>query len=140
MSKPNSVQGRCYCGAIQFELTFPTEFCCHCHCEDCRGIHGAAFVTWTAVPLNQFRFTSGEDKLKRHQSHPGVHWGFCSVCGTSFLGQYDDAPDKIYITVANLTGPLDQEPDAHVSFEEKVPWLEIKDGLPHYRAKTKERI
>jgi len=136
----NATQGHCYCNAIQFEVTFPTEFCCHCHCEDCRQTHGAPFVTWTGVPKSQFRLLSGEDKVQRYQSHPGVYWGFCSVCGTSMFCDYDEAPEKIYITVSNLDGSLDREPDGHVSFEEHVPWLSVCDNLPKYRGKTKERV
>ncbi len=28
---PESIHGRCLCGAIEIELTPPTEFCSHCH-------------------------------------------------------------------------------------------------------------
>ncbi len=144
MITPTSVQGKCYCGGVQFELTFPNEFCSHCHCEDCRQAHGAAFVTWTGLPKSQFRFIAGEDKLKKYESrietHQGIRWGFCSDCGTSLLYDCDQAPDKIYITVANLTGKLDREPDSHVSFEEKVNWLSVQDSLPKYREKTDQTI
>lgn len=136
----SSVTGRCFCGTIRFELTFPTDFCSHCHCEDCRRSHGAAFVTWTSVPIERFRFLSGEDKLRKHTSHPGVRWGFCGECGTSLLYDCDEAPRKVYVTVANLEGPLDREPDSHVSFEEHVPWLRVADDLPTFRGKTEERI
>lgn len=136
----NSVQGQCYCGSVRFELSFPTEFCSHCHCVDCRRTHGSAFVTWTGVPLRQFSFISGSEKLRKYESHPGIRWGFCSDCGTSLLYDYDQAPDKIYVTIANLLGPLDREPDAHVSFEERVPWLHVDDQLPKHRGKTNEML
>lgn len=140
INQSSSVNGRCYCGAVQFELTFPTEMCSHCHCESCRKSHGAAFVTWTGLPAKQFKFLSGESKIKKYQSRPGVRWGFCSDCGTSLLYDCDSAPEKVYVTVANLTASLDREPDGHVSFEEHVNWLNINDGLPRYKEKTEVRI
>jgi hypothetical protein len=134
----DGVSGRCFCGAIRYELRFPTEFCSHCHCEDCRRSHGAAFVTWTAVPTARFRWLAGEEKLRKHESHPGVRWGFCADCGTSLCYEGDDAPGKIYLTAANLDGPLDRAPEGHVSFEEHVSWLRFEDGLPRYRGKSEE--
>jgi len=136
----DSVRGRCYCGSVRFELIFPTEFCSHCHCEDCRRSHGAPFVTWTGLPSKQFKLLEGDGKLKKYESHPGVRWGFCTDCGTSLLCEYDVTPDKIYATVANLDGPLDRSPDSHVSFEEHPRWMQGSDSLPKYRGKTEERI
>jgi hypothetical protein len=36
--------------------------------------------------------------------------------GASFLYNCDDAPEKVYVTAANLEGASDREPDRHVSF------------------------
>ncbi len=130
------VQGQCYCASVRFEITFPALSCSHCHCEDCRRIHGAAFVTWTNVPLKQFRFLAGEAKLRKYESHPGIRWGFCGDCGTSLFYDCDDAPENVYVTVANLTGPLDRKPALHYSIEEKVSWLDVRDTLPKVIGKS----
>ena len=135
-----SVQGRCFCGGVQFELTFPTDTCSHCHCESCRRAHGAAFTTWTSVSRIQFKLFSGENKIKRYRSSSAVHWSFCLNCGTSFLYEHDHVPDRIWVTVASLAGPLDRKPDSHVSFEERVDWITVNDGLPKYREKSEERM
>jgi hypothetical protein len=134
MTKP--IPGRCFCGTIRFELIPPTEFVSHCHCEDCRRSHGSAFVTWTAVPKDRFHWLAGEERLKKHESHPGVRWGFCSECGTSFFYDCDDSPQKVYVTVSSLESSPDRLPDCHVSFEERMEWLKISDGLPKFRGKT----
>lgn len=138
MNEPTSVLGQCYCGAVRFELGFPTQMFSHCHCEDCRRTHGAPFVTWTSVPRSRFKLLSGESKLRKYESHPGIRWGFCGECGTSLLYDCDDAPDSVYATVANLTGPLDRTPEVHYSFEEKVPWLDVADAVPKVLGKSGE--
>jgi hypothetical protein len=135
-----SVHGRCYCGAVRFELRFPTDSCSLCHCEDCRKSHGTAFVTWASVRRSRFELVSGREHLRKYESHPGVRWGFCGLCGASFLYDCDETPDLVYVTVGNLDGPLDREPDGHVSFEEHVRWLEVADGLPRYRGKREEAL
>ena len=140
MAAGNNIRGNCYCGAVRFELVPPTEFASHCHCEDCRRSHGAAFVTWTSVPASQFRLLSGKEELKRYESHPGVFWGFCGKCGSSMLYDADDTPGRIYVTAASLVDPLDREPDSHMSFEERMPWYPASQHLPCYRGKTDEKI
>lgn len=92
------------------------------------------------MPINQFRFLEGEDKLKKFESHPGVRWGFCGECGSSMLYDSDDTPNTIYMTVASLDGPLDREPDSHVSYEEKPSWLRAMHALPRFKGKTNESI
>jgi hypothetical protein len=136
----NSVKGECFCKSVQFEIHFPTEFASHCHCESCRKSHGAAFVTWSAVHRNQFRFLRGEELLKTYRSSAQLKWSFCGHCGTNMLYHHDGVPEKVYFTVANLTGPLDREPDSHMSFEEKVSWFHPGDELPKFKAKTDDRI
>lgn len=139
-SKPNSARGRCFCGAVRFELTFPTETCNHCHCESCRRSHGSAFVTWTSILISRFQFLEGAHLVSRYNSSADVKWGFCSRCGSSFLYEHSQAPDRLWIAAASLIEPLDRQPDSHVSFEEHVNWLEVNDELPRYLGKSQEKI
>jgi hypothetical protein len=140
------IRGRCLCGAVAFELTPPTDFCSHCHCESCRLAHGAAFVTWTSVPLDRFRFTAGASRVTWYRSSATIEWGFCATCGSSSLYRADTAGhpetpklDRMYVAVGSLLDPLDREPGAHVSFEERLPWMRAH-GLPAYRGKGVEPI
>jgi len=144
---PAPIPGRCLCGAVEIEITPPTEFCSHCHCESCRRAHAAPFVTWTGVAANQLRFVRGEDNLEHYRSSPGTFRCFCRTCGTSMLTYYTtDSPTfgglagKRYVPVAVLTEPLDRAPDSHVSFEEHVGWFEFDDRLPRCRGKSEERM
>jgi hypothetical protein len=144
---PDPIHGRCLCGAITIELTPPTDFCSHCHCQSCRRAHGAPLVTWTGVGADQLRFVCGEDNLERYQSSPGTYRCFCRTCGTSMVCYYTEdsrtfgsLAGKMYVPVAVLTDPIDQPPDGHVSFEEHVDWFDFDDGLPRYRSKSEERM
>ncbi len=128
------VPGGCFCGAVQFEIELPTLFCAHCHCSMCRRPHGAAFVTWTAVPPQQFRITAGQEHLKTFASSTLGRRQFCNVCGTQLFcwHEHEDAtdPDMIDITLASLHQPIDRAPDMHVFYDSKAAWSVVEDDLP----------
>jgi hypothetical protein len=147
VKKSDPIRGRCLCGAVQFQLTPPTDFCAHCHCRSCRLAHGAAFVTWTSVPLDRFSFVAGEDGVRWHRSSEWIEWGFCGRCGSSMLyradrGGHPESPrlDRMYVAVGSLIDALDREPANHVSYEERVAWLGFHDDLPKRRGKTEETL
>ena len=134
----SKVTGSCYCKSIEFEALLPSISCSHCHCEDCRGTHGSAFVTWVSFLKTQFQFTKGENLLHRYESHPGIVWGFCKNCGTSFFNDNYKTPEKVYITLSNIHNPLDQAPKAHYRFDEHVSWFHPKDSTPKHIGTTSQ--
>lgn len=147
MDQQTGIRGRCLCGAVRFHLLTPTDFCGHCHCESCRRAHGSAFTTWTSVPQKQFVFDQGESLVQWYASSPWVQWGFCPQCGSSMFYRavragHPENPrtEVVYVTVGNLIDPMDRSPEAHVSFEEHVSWIDNRDRLPRFRGKTEERI
>jgi hypothetical protein len=138
--EPQTLTGRCLCGAVGFETKPPTTFAGHCHCESCRRAHSAAFVTWTAVPTAAFVLKDPGERLKIHESSPGVRRSFCSVCGTPLIYTWDIEPDLVYIPVASLDTPLDRPMQQHFSYEEHAPWLEGLERLPCVVGKGREAM
>lgn len=136
------LRGRCLCGRVRFEIEPPTAFHSHCHCTSCRLAHGAPYVSWTSVPRARFVLCDGAEVLRWYRSSPQIEWGFCGTCGSSMLYRavaagHPESPsvDRIYVTVASLIDPMDRPPEAHVSFEERLPTTKPGDGLPCYRGK-----
>jgi len=114
---------------VQFSVTFPTKFCCHCHCANCRRAHGAAFVTWAGFLESQFKLTAGAEALVRFNTPTGATRSFCRICGTTLFYQSPRWAGEIHIALANLKGDIDRPPEAHVYFDERVPWIEMSDSL-----------
>jgi hypothetical protein len=133
------MNGQCFCGAVTFQVTPPTDFVSHCHCRSCRLSHGAPMVTWTSVPPDRFLLKSGQDQLRSYASSPEVEWQFCGHCGSSLFYRASYTPDKVYVAAACLD-ELDQPPDSHVSFEEHLPWFDPAAPLPRYRGKSSEPV
>lgn len=134
------IKGHCHCQRVQFEMFTPTDFCSHCHCESCRRTHGAAFVTWTSVSNEKLIITKGQELIHKYESSPEIIWMSCQYCASPLFQTTRYTQGKTYVCVASLSSPLDREPDSHVSFEEKVDWIKIKDGLSCYREKSSDRL
>lgn len=122
------VPGSCFCGAIEFEIELPTLFCGHCHCSMCRRPHGAAFVTWTAVPPERLKITVGAENLKKFQSSEKGTRSFCQNCGSQLFCEI--GTEAIDIALAALHGPIDRLPEAHYYYDSRAAWTEINDDLP----------
>jgi hypothetical protein len=129
-SRSGPVPGSCLCGTVRFEVALPTRLCVHCHCSMCRRNHGAAFVTWFAVPKTQVRVVAGAEALTEYRSSARGTRSFCGRCGTSVFCVLDHDPDTVDVTLASMQGPIDRVPEAHVYFDDHVDWIERLDELP----------
>jgi hypothetical protein len=137
MSTPAApVSGQCYCGAVQFEVTPPTLFCVHCHCSMCRRVHAAAYVTWFGVPYERFRVTHGDADLVRFRSSEHGTRSFCRHCGSALFCESTSHPDWIDVVLANLDGPIDRVPEAHVFVDDRAPWASCDPALPSFGGTT----
>ena len=128
-----TVQGGCFCGAVTYEITLPTKFCGHCHCSMCRRPHGASYVTWAAVPPEQFRVLQGEAHLSTFESSEIGRRQFCKTCGSQMFCWHEKAdgpPDFIDIAIASLQGDIDRAPQAHWYYDSRAAWTSVQDNLP----------
>ncbi len=124
-----TIRGECLCGTVRFEIDPPTKWCAHCHCTVCRRAHGAAFVTWFGVLLEQFRIVSGEEDLRWYQSSKEAKRGFCKKCGSTMLFQSNRWADEMHIVLSNIVGEIDRSPAAHVFYDTHVEWFSVNDNL-----------
>lgn len=124
------VTGRCFCGAIRFEVAGPEKFACFCYCESCQRAAGAPVVAWATYDRDTFRVTHGAMHLR--PSSPGVSRGICTTCGTSLTYEHIKRPGDIDISINCLDDPSAPAPRAHIWTEDKQPWVVIGDDLPVY--------
>ena len=126
----STIHGSCRCERVKFTIETPTKFCAHCHCEDCRHSHGAAFVTWVGTLAERFQITHGKDAITRYVSPAGATRSFCSSCGSMLFFQAPRWPGEVHVARAHVRGPIDREPAAHAYFDRHVPWVHVDDDLP----------
>jgi len=125
------LKGSCLCGAITYESGDLVAPIVNCHCETCRKAHGAAFASVGRVTRNEFRWVSGEERLRQFESSPGKLRHFCSECGSHLMAERVDQP-----VVLLRLGCLDSDPHAHPALHiwtsDASAWHEIHDDLPQY--------
>jgi hypothetical protein len=128
--------GKCFCGAVQIEVTGAPEGMGYCHCESCRS--------WSAGPVNAFtlwqpqnvKVTKGAEFLGHFMKNPPgtSDRKFCTKCGGHVM---TDHPTFKLVDVYAATIPsLKFTPGVHVNYAETV--LRMKDGLPKFRDVPKE--
>ena len=130
------VSGSCFCGAIRFSVALPTLFCGHCHCSMCRQSHGAAFVTWFAVPRGQLLLEGGQVELVRFRSSDHGTRSFCGRCGSSLFCESSQHPEQVDVVLANMHAPIDRLPQAHIYFDDRAAWVSTEDHLPKLGGRT----
>jgi hypothetical protein len=123
--------GRCYCGAVRYELDGPVGPLVNCHCRFCRRAHGAAFVTSALVRSAQLRIVSGEARLTEYKTREGSRT-FCERCGGRLFHRAASNRELTMLIVATLDEEPKAAPVVHVNVGSKALWYEILDDLPQH--------
>ena len=126
------IHGHCECGRIQFEADGPIEDFSHCHCSQCRRLHGAAFATFAGVLRDRFHYVSGESDLKVYASSAHNDRFFCAECGSTILVEAKQEPEMLYISMSMIDGNPVRPEGYHAYVGSKAPWHEITDGLKQF--------
>ena len=125
--------GRCECGRVRFEADGKIADFSHCHCSQCRRMHGAAFATFAGVARAGFRYLAGESDVTTYASSATHERTFCRICGSNNGVTLDDEPEAIYLSMSAIDGDPPRPPGYHIYVGSKAPWHEIRDDLEQYK-------
>lgn len=132
------IRGHCECGQVSFEADCEISDFSHCHCSQCRRLHGAAFVTFAEVETKKFRYVTGEDKIKVYASSDDNDRVFCGTCGSNILVVSKAYPEFVYLSMGLVDENPDHPPAYHAYVSSKAPWHEITDGAEQYAGPAPE--
>ncbi|WP_443080984.1 GFA family protein [Uliginosibacterium sp. H1] len=124
--------GRCLCGAVQYETSAAFIYAGNCHCSQCRQASGAAFNSFAGVPLDALRVTAGEEQLSSYAKGRDSVLRFCKVCGSNLFSIKPEA-GVAHIRMGTLTEEPGIAPKAHLFVGSKAPWQDITDDLPQFQ-------
>lgn len=141
MNESIHYHGRCFCGAVEFELRGEPEAMAYCHCDSCRQWSAGPVSAFTLWQPETMRITRGKDKVASFEQNPLTddtrivsrrQW--CQVCGGHIC---TDHPTLGLIDVpAVVIRALDFEPGFHVHYQETLH--RMSDGLPKFRDLPRE--
>jgi len=89
-------------------------------------------MVFATVPVEDFRWTSGEGEVRDVKSSNFGHRKFCGQCGTPFLMQVDHQPETVDFSVATLDEPDAVEPGFHIFWSSRIGWFNPGDDLPRH--------
>jgi hypothetical protein len=98
----------------------------NCDCKACQKNSGAGFVSQLQVPVDAFRWLSGESRIARYESSPGVFRTFCDRCGSRL-------PMAVGDIVPVPAGLLDDElaisPDVNMHLSSRPGWAPVDETI-----------
>ena len=132
------IKGHCECGSVRFEADSEiTEFS-HCHCSQCRRLHGAAYATFAGVTRAAFRYVAGEEEVTTYVSSERNDRKFCGICGSTILVDAKDEPEYLYLSMSAVEGDPPRPEGYHAWVGSRAPWHEINDGLEQFESEAPE--
>ena len=132
------INGHCECGRVAFEIDGDINDFSHCHCAQCRRLHGAAFATFAGIDRSDFRYVAGEDAITVYASSPRNDRLFCGVCGSTILVDAKEEPEALYVSMSAIEGDPPRPAAYHAYVASKAPWFDITDTLDQYETDPPE--
>ena len=122
----DSHTGKCFCGAVEVEVSGAPEAMGYCHCESCRSWSAGPVNAFTLWKLDSVRITKGAEHVGSYQKTDRSERQYCTKCGGHIMTTH---PLWSLIDVyAAILPNFKFEPGVHVNYAETV--LPMKDGLP----------
>ena len=124
-----SLTGRCYCGALRYEVSGDPIFQIQCHCRECQYISGGAPNMAIGFPIANFEYTQGEPRgFARKDLETAVTREFCGECGTHIVSKPPGMPAAI-IKVGTLDDPSQFTPQMAIQLLDKQSFHHVPDGI-----------
>ena len=126
------ITGKCECGKVRYRSDGEINDFSHCHCSQCRRLHGAAFASFAGVEKASFSYLSGAQELVHYASSPTHSRVFCRHCGSNILVAVDQEPESLYLSMSAIDGDPPHPTGYHIYVGSKAAWYEISDDLAQY--------
>ena len=114
---------------MRYETLTPPKAVSHCHCQQCRKSHGAAFASYGSVPRSDLRIQAGADNITSFESSESVSRQFCARCGSSLFWSRDhgDYSDWISIALGCLDSTFTPTKQKQTHLASTAAWYALDD-------------
>ena len=125
-----NLTGECFCGSVSYEVRGKVFDARSCHCSRCRKAFSSQASSYALVESDQFSWTRGRELLTTYSSGLGFGLQFCSKCGSTLCGVYNNQVHGITL------GCLNEDPEIeigrHIFVDSKASWEVIPDSVVQY--------
>lgn len=132
------ITGRCECKRVRYQVDGEITDFSHCHCGQCRRLHGAAFASFGGVARGEFSYLSGESDLSSYESSESHARIFCRNCGSNIMVDLVGEADILYLAMGTMDGHPECPPGYHIYVGSKAPWYQISDQQPQFDTEPDE--
>jgi len=122
----DTAQVHCPCRTVELSITGSPTAQFYCHCQDCRTVHGGAYVARAMYPLDSLMVATGEVSTFTLKTTARIR---CARCGTQLFAEV--ASFGVRGLNAYLLPNKTFVPAFHIHCAAAV--VPILDRLPHYR-------
>lgn len=121
--------GRCFCGAVEIEVSGDPAAAGYCHCSSCRRWSAAPVNAFTLWPMGSLRILRGGENIRAYSKSPRSIRKWCERCGGHLFTEHPEW--KLVDVYAAIIAGFPFEPVLHVNYQETV--LPLTDGAPKMR-------
>ena len=132
------LSGHCECGRVCYQVSGEINDFSHCHCSQCRRLHGAAFASYGGVERAQFKYVRGAADVASYASSDSHERMFCRHCGSNILVALTTEPEAFYLAMGAVDGDPALPPAYHIYVGSRAPWFTITDSAPQYDTEPEE--
>lgn len=127
---PKTLAGKCYCGAVHYEVADAFHYAMSCHCSNCRRTTGSAFKPFAGIERDKLAITRGADSLMIYgeETQNNTH---CARCGSLLYSVVRDGA-YAHVAMGTLVDAPSIRPGRHIFVGSKAPWYTITDDLPQH--------
>ena len=128
------LEGRCYCGAVQYQAEGDLGCRGQCHCRECQYISGGNPNVLLAMPEAGFSYTKGAAKeFQRSDLENPVTREFCGDCGTHILSRAPGMAGAVILKVGTLNDPsVFGAPQVALFTVDQQRFHHIPEGIPSF--------
>lgn len=125
-----AIFGECFCGNIKYKIEGELRDARSCHCSRCRKAFSAQASAYALVESIDFEWLSGRELLTTYSSKHGFGLQFCSHCGSTLCGVFEDSIHGV--TLGCLNDDPEIEIGQHIYVGSKANWEVMPEGVLLY--------
>ena len=123
--------GECFCGEVKYQIDGALRDARSCHCSRCRKAFSSQASAYALVNPSQFQWISGVNLLTTYSGQHGFGLQFCSQCGSTLCGIYQEEIHGVNLGCLNDDPQL--EIGRHIFVGSKASWEVMPEGVIQYQ-------